>query len=248
MNRATRILLPIGIMAAIVIVAHGIQCRHEQKKTEAANQIAQKAELEAKNKADREAAAIKSAQDKADTEAAAAKAVQDAVVAHQRFLTKYVNTGIAKQAGNQMVAVAVASENSSMNHAVGVALVNRFKSDHVQLTDSFFKPEMVTGGLFDQAFTGATDLFNQLELAKSLDALLLARQNVQYETNADLSNVIYAHMSLEITTLPVTGQIQSQSWTFTANGTGFRLGEARQQAEERLINQITSDTKMSLGF
>jgi hypothetical protein len=75
--------------------------------------------------------------------------------------------------------------------------------------------------LFNNVFNGSSDLFNKLELAKSLDAVLLARQNVQYETNNDLDNVITANMTLEISALPVAGQIQSQSWTFTANGTGF---------------------------
>ena len=116
------------------------------------------------------------------------------------------------------------------------------------MTDSFFKPELVTGGLFNSAFNGSTDLFNKLELVKSLNALLLARQNVQYETNTDLNNIITASMSLEIAVLPVVGQIQSQSWMFTANGTGFRRNEARMQAEERIIKQIQTDTKMSLGF
>ena len=147
-----------------------------------------------------------------------------------------------------MVAVAVASETSSMNHAVAVALMNRFKADHVQLTDSFFKPELVTDGLFGSAFNGSSDLFNKLELTKSLDALLLARQTVQYETNPDFNNAITANMTLEITALPVAGQIQSQSWTFSANGVGIRRGEARMQAEGRIIKQVETSTNMSLGF
>ena len=147
-----------------------------------------------------------------------------------------------------MVAVAVASENRSMNHAMAVALISHFKTDRVQLTDSFLKPELVADGLFNTAFNGSSDLFNKLDLAKSLDALLLARQTVEYETNVDLNNIITASMTVEIATLPVAGQSQSQSWSLTANGAGFRRGDARMQAEERIIKQIESDTKMSLGL
>lgn len=228
MNRIKphRIIMFVCVVALIGIAIYNVQRRGEKQQAQAAAEVKQKA----------------------DAEAAKVKAIQDAAVEHERFITKYVNIGIAKKTGNQMVAVAVASETGSMNHAIGSALVSRFKTDHVQLTDSFFKPELVTDGLFLKTFNGATDLFNKLELAKSLDALLLARQIVQYETNADLNNVITVNMSLEVTTLPVTGQIQSQSWTFTANGSGFRRGEARMQAEERIIKQLESNTNMSLGF
>jgi hypothetical protein len=245
MNRqSTRIIIFGCVVAVIAIFVCGIQSHREK-------QAAAKAQHEAeqtKAAAAERAAVAADAKQKADREAAAAKAVQDAAAEHQKFVEKYVDTGITKKAGNQMVAVAVASETGSMNHAVAVALISRFKADHVQLTDSFFKPELVTDGLFSRAFNGSSDLFNSLELAKSLDALLLARQTVLYETNADLNGVITANMTLEIAVLPVAGQNQSQSWTLSANGTGFRSGEARMQAEERITKQIETDTKMSLGF
>jgi hypothetical protein len=185
---------------------------------------------------------------RANNEAVKVKAAQDAAAEHKRFLEKYVDTGITKRPGNQMVAVAVASENRAMNHGMAVALISHFKTDRVQLTDSFFKPELVTDGLFNSAFSGSSELFNKLELTNSLDALLLARQTVQYETNSELNNVITANMTIEIATLPVAGQSQSQSWSFTANGTGFRRGDARVMAEDRIIKQIESDKKMSLGL
>ena len=183
-----------------------------------------------------------------ETEAAKVKTEQAAVADRKLFLEKYVDTSITKRDGNQMVAVAVASENRSMNHAMAVTLISHFKTDHVQLTDSFFKPELVADGLFNSAFNGSSELFNKLELTNSLDALLLARQAVLYETNSELNNVITANMTIEIATLPVAGQSQSQSWSFTANGTGFRRGDARAMAEDRIIKQIESDKKMSLGL
>ena len=236
-KKLPRVILFVCVMAVITTLIYVWQSGREK----------QKVDVEAKEK---QVAIQKEEQQRqqAEKEAATAKAIQLAAAEHQMFVEKYVDTGVTKRPGSQMVAVAVASENNSMNHAVGVALISRFKTDRVQLTDSFFKPELVTGGLFNSAFNGSTDLFNKLELVKSLNALLLARQNVQYETNTDLNNIITASMSLEIAVLPVVGQIQSQSWMFTANGTGFRRNEARMQAEERIIKQIQTDTKMSLGF
>ena len=181
-------------------------------------------------------------------EAAARKAVQDAADEHQRFLEKYVDTGITKNAGNQLVAVAVASESRSINHAVGAALITRFKADHVQLTDSFFKPELVTDGLFNSVFNRSSDLFNKLELAKSLDGLLLAKAG---RSVFDKRRVWTASspptMHLEIVTLPVDRTEKARHGRFTANGTGFSPADARMQAEERIIHQINANTNMALS-
>jgi hypothetical protein len=237
MNRINliRVVLFICVVVAFTAIVCTVQCRHEEQKLKVAAQVQQQA---AEQKA-AEATRIKDEQSRQ-------KVLQTAIAEHEKFLTRFTNTNITKRVGSRMVAVAVASETRSMNHAIGTTLVNHFRADHLQLTDSFFKPELVTDGLFNRAFNGESDLFNKLELAKSLDGILLARQEVQYETNADLNNVVTVAMQLEIVTLPVAGQSESHSWTFTANGAGIRRTDARTQAEERIINQIEKDTKMSL--
>jgi hypothetical protein len=55
-------------------------------------------------------------------------------------------------------------------------------------------------------------------------------------------------MRLEIMTLPAAKEIESRTWVFTAAGAGFKPMDARTQAEERLIKQIETDTKMALHF
>jgi hypothetical protein len=47
--------------------------------------------------------------------------------------------------------------------------------------------------------------------------------------------------------MPVSGQSESKTWTFTSNGPGFTKDIARGAAEERLIKQIAANTKMSLN-
>jgi len=137
--------------------------------------------------------------------------------------------------------------DGKLNGAVSTALAIYFKDEPVELLSSFFKPEFVSDKLFTEVFNGSTDVLHKLELANSLDALLLARQTVRYSTNRSLENVITANMRLEVTVLQVAGTVQSKTWTFTANGAGFKPGDARSLAEERLIKQIGSDTKMSLN-
>lgn len=159
----------------------------------------------------------------------------------------YVNTNIVRNSGEEMIAVACASESGTMNSAIGDALATHFKRDHVKFVSSFFRPTMITDGSFDAVFTGSKETFKKMELEKSLDGLLLAKQDVQYSKNDALDGVITADMHVQIVTLPVTGQIESQSWTLSAKGTGFNNADARMQAEERIIKQITVNTNMALS-
>jgi hypothetical protein len=178
---------------------------------------------------------------------AAEQAAQQAAAEHARFMAMYVDAGFARMAGTKTIAIVVASENGTRNKDVCAALINRFKKEPVQLVSSFFKPAFVSDGLFNDAFANSNDLFNRLELQKFLDGLLLAREKVQYSSNPSLQNVITASMELDVKTLPIGSQADKQTWTFTAAGAGFTQADARAQAEERLIKQITNDTKMTLN-
>ena len=203
---------------------------------------------EAEKEAARQKAVEEAARRRAAEEAARQKAAQEAAAEHAKFVAQYVNTNFTRRLGLPFVAVMVADENNAVNHAMGAALISRFKDEHVQLVDTFFKPPLISDGLFGDAFNGSTALFDKLEIRNLVDGLLLARQTVQFSTNADLNNVITANMRCEIITLPVAGQVESRGWTFMANGTGFRQAEARMQAEERIIKQMADSSEMSLGF
>jgi hypothetical protein len=200
----------------------------------------------AQRRADQDAAA----QRRADQHAAAERANEEAArkaAEHSRYLERYLNTGFARKPGMKPIAIVVASEDGKLNAAVTTALAMHFKDQNVELLSSYFKPEFVSDKLFSEVFNGSSDVLHKLELDNSLDALLLARQTVRYSTNPSLENVMTANMRLEVTVLHVSGTVQSKTWTFTANGAGFKQGDARALAEERLIKQIGSDTKMSLN-
>jgi hypothetical protein len=213
------------VMAAIAILIHGAQSLRKQQK----------------------AAAIAQQQREMESEAAVQEASQNAAAQHAAYLAQYVNSGPARRTGVETVAIVAASEDGKLNRAVTAALVNRFQTEPVQIIHSFFTPAFVSDGLFNDAFAGTGGIIDKLELAKSVDALLLARQGVQYSSNPSLDNVITATMQLNVVTLPITGQNDSRSWTFIASGAGFKQEEARAMAEERLIKQITTDTNMTFN-
>ncbi len=179
-------------------------------------------------------------------QAAAQKAAQDAAAQKAQYLARYVNASFSRKPAGKTIAIAVADENGTLSRAVTAALEKRFQNEPALILSPFFKPEFVSDGLFKDAFTGSGDVFNKLELANSLNGVVLAQQNVQYAQNAALENVITATMQLKVAVMPVSGQSNGKTWTFTAYGPGFTKEVARQAAEERLIKQITTDTNMSL--
>ena len=181
------------------------------------------------------------------TAAAAQQAAERAAAEHASYLAQYVNASSGKRAGVETVALAVASEDGNVNRAVSAALANHFNSPAVEMLPGYFKPSFVSDQLFAGVFAGSAEVVGKLELAKSLDAALLARQSVQYSQNPGLDNILTATMQLEVVLLPVSENGQSQAWTFTASGAGFKQAEARAHAEERLLKQIAADTRMSLA-
>lgn len=187
------------------------------------------------------------AQKAAEEAEASRKAAQEAAVKHAQFLAQYVNSDFARTPGSKTVALVIVSEDGKLSRALNDTFSSRFKSNSVQITTSIFRPQFVSDGLFEKALGDSNAVINKLELSKSMDVLLLGREEVNYSTDPSLENVISADMRLEITAISVvTGA--SQSWTFVANGSGFKKTESRQMAEERLIKQIARDTKMSLDL
>jgi len=177
----------------------------------------------------------------------AAQAAKAEAAEHAKYLARYLNGNFDRQAGNRAVAIVVANGNGKLNSAIATALARRFQGASIQISSSFFTPEFVSDGLFNNALAGSRELFRKLELVNSVDALVLAKEDVQYSQNAALENVTTATIQLDVTVVPVVGQGDSVTWTFTANGPGFSKEVACRAAEERLIKQIAADTKMSLN-
>jgi hypothetical protein len=123
------------------------------------------------------------------------------------------------------------------------ALTQKFKTDGIDFQPSFFKPAFIADGLFDKAFNGSA-----LSLpGNMLDALLLARESLQFENNGSaLANTITAHAHLDVAAIPISNSFKSQTWTLTADGAGFSQTEAKANAEERLQKQIIQNTNMML--
>ena len=101
--------------------------------------------------------------------------------------------------------------------------------------------------MFEQTLNGSGDALQKLELVKSIDELLLAKESIEYSTNGpDLENVITATMRLDVAILPIAGNSTGQTWSFTVAGSGFSKAAAQAMAEERLVKQLIEDKKMSL--
>lgn len=242
-----RVTVFVCVMACIaILIQSALGYRRQQNAAVVVQQQRVQAAMAAQQERER-AAQTEQQQQAIANEAAARKAVQDAAAAHAQYLARYVNGGFSRMPGSEAVAVAVASESGTLNRAVTTALISRLQREVVRILSPFFKPEFVSEGLFSDAFSGSSSIFNKLELANTLDGVVLAQQDVQYSSNPSLENVITATMQLKVAVIPVSSPNDGKTWTFTAYGPGFTKEVARKAAEERIIKQIAADTNMSLA-
>jgi hypothetical protein len=176
----------------------------------------------------------------------ARRAAEAAAEARKNYLDRYLNSGIERKTGTSLVAVVATSEDGKIERDVGRALAARLKTNGVEIVGSFFKPEFVSDGLANEMFSESTALKKKLELGKSLDGLLLARQTVGYSSNPSLENVITAEMSLDVIVQTTSEPGESQTWMLHASGAGFNRTAARSLAQERICKQIAASTNLSL--
>jgi hypothetical protein len=252
MKRITpnRVALFIGVMTAIAIVIYLPRYAREQRQAQAT--------LQQQRTTAQQQTQIAQQQERAAENAAAARlAEQKAAAERAQYMARYLNSGFARKPGVKNVAVVAATTDGEPDRPIADALVNQLKDEPLALFTSFFKPAFFADGLFSNIFAGSLESVDKLELTNTLDALLLAQEQVQYSTNgaeqvqystngADLDNVITARARLEVAFFPLDMMRREQSWTFAANGAGFSPGEAHKNAEERLLKQIAGATNMAL--
>lgn len=173
------------------------------------------------------------------------KTPEELAAEHRQFLAQYYDPGFTRKPGTAAVAFVVASDAGA--RPVSEALNQRFLADGIPLLSAFFKPRFAADGFLARIVSGDTQPITELDLAKTLDGLLLAQESVEYEDNPQLENVISAHLHLQVVALPLAAGRRSQTWTFTANGAGFNNGAARTMAEERLAKQIVNATNLTVS-
>lgn len=190
-------------------------------------------------------AALAAAQQARQEAAAQQRVIQEAAARRAAFLGRYLAGGLVRAPGVAMVAVVAVNPDGTLNRAVSSAIGNHLSRPSIQVLSSVFNQEFVSDGLFKQVFGGSTEPLRNLELGTALDALVLARQAVQYSPNPDL-NVITAALQLAIVVVPIAQGVQAQSWSLNASGAGYTQASARQLAEDRLLKEIAKADKMVL--
>lgn len=173
--------------------------------------------------------------------------VEDQALKWQQAAARFFDTGFIPKSGTAAVAVLAADENGKINQALNQALATHFKNENTQILTSFFKPDFVATGAFTEILEGSDEFFDALKISKKLNATVFARLTVSYSQNAELNDLISATAKLDVTIIHLANHGDRKTWSFIASGPGFSREVARSSAEERLIKQITDDTKMVLN-
>jgi hypothetical protein len=225
----------LSIFLLIAIVASGIALKLEVDSAAKSRQAANDELRARKMAADAEAEHVKSV-----------TAHAQAVEAHDRYLSKYLNSKLVRQPGIEAVAIVIASDDESFNTALDAAFDTKFTADSIKILPEFFTHAFVADGLFAELFNGSLEVINKLELTNSLDSIILVKRSLRYDTSADLNNLITANMQLDLITIPIAAKGRKQALTFISNGPGFTQEAARKIAEDRILKQIADSTNLSL--
>lgn len=159
---------------------------------------------------------------------------------------RYLKADYTKVAGKQNVVIAASTEGQGNSSALASLLTRRFENPTAHISSSVFTEGFFTDGLFGEAWSNPAEIFHKLELAKSLDVLILAKQDTQYSQQPELQNIYTATITVTVQVIPISVPANARQWKFTANGPGFTKEVALKAAEERLQKQISTDDKMSL--
>lgn len=182
-----------------------------------------------------------------DSQAALTNSNQGRIAEDEKLLEKYFDTAFTKKSGNLAVAFYMAGSGGNQNPAIHDALVQKLSAGNTKLITSFFREAFLTDGLFESAFAGPSAVADKLKLSKYLDGFVLVKETVKIQQNSsELANVLTANIRLDIAVISCGNNIQGRTWTFTANGAGFKTSDAQAQAEERLIKQLSTDSRVSL--
>lgn len=171
------------------------------------------------------------------------KTPEELAAERTQFLARYMNAHDRRSPGVQTVAIVAVNENGKLNGTLATILADRIKGEDVKTLTSLFTPEFVSDGFFKDAFNDSPAPIARLELGEVVNTLLLAQVSVEYVSNPSLQDLITARMKFDVVRVSVARRAESQAWTWSANGPGFKQSDARAAAEERIIKQLSTDTK-----
>jgi hypothetical protein len=135
------------------------------------------------------------------------------------------------------IAVMVADENGKPNESLAQSICTILDTNGLTTTASLFTPDFIADGLFGQMLSGSKEAFDKLQLTNTVQAVMLARQSVEYSTNAALG-AITATMTFDAGAFSTSGFQMIFANSVKVAGPGLTCLEARNMAEERVLKQL----------
>ena len=140
--------------------------------------------------------------------------------------------------GRYSIAVMVADENGRPNESLAQSICTLLDTNGLTTTASLFTPAFIADGLFGQMLSGSKEAFDKLQLTNTIQAVMLARQSVEYSTNSALADVITATMTFDANAFSKSSFQMIFANSIKVAGAGVTRLEARTSAEERLLKQL----------
>jgi hypothetical protein len=172
---------------------------------------------------------------------------EQATAARQRerdaITGKYVNTGIAKRAGNKQVAVLVFSNGpgqfAGLEDSIGRALLNRGLTP----VRSFFKPQFVQDGRAERLFAGDWGEAAQLGISSRVDVVVIGNASVSTSDSSQFERLITTDLNLELKCLDVGHQSVCGTRSFDVVGADYTKSASLRNASDKARLEIEAFVK-----
>jgi hypothetical protein len=167
-----------------------------------------------------------------------ATANQQRIVAEQQrgrevLAEKYVNTGVAKRAGDKQAAILVFSNEHGQFAGIEETLDHAASSRGLTPVGFFFKPQFVQEGRAERLFSGDWGEATQLGIGDRVDVVIIGRATISATDSTQFENLVTTNLSLELKCLNVAHQAVCGSKDINAVGAGYNKAASLQNASEK---------------
>ncbi len=162
------------------------------------------------------------------------------IAQHERFLSQYLDISAPKSGDKRTVVVYVSTGPGGRDSEAESAIARELSSKGMRVNLGLFKPAFTDGAPMSSLERGDFSVLKQFEVAKYADFVLLGKSSVTYTTNADLTGLKTAVLTLDLRWISVTNRTIENSASIPVRGAGFDEASALQRALEDARPRLTA--------
>lgn len=148
-----------------------------------------------------------------------------------------INKSVQNQKDLIDSSVLILDQNKQEDTYIKNKIADLLKEKGASVKD-IFKPNFIRENIFENIYSGQTNIINSLNLSEQTDYIIFGKKNVSFEQNQDYEGLITARINLELKLFASRDGNMVSSSIFTGVGAGFSKDEAEIKAADSMSDKI----------